>query len=232
MRPGFLAATACIAVAGCEPLVAGLDLRRCKPAPGTTGTPSTIAEAVELANGLPFPVTAECFVEALDRPLAIAPTASTSSAQPAAGRRSPRVLIWPTDDFIVTVALDGAGRNLIEFGQFVAEDRSIKGELEFPLAEPATTAQALQRVRNPEYPNITTCFVCHDDERDEPSVPGGRSSEALRPFERTLVDLQDLPRLRDECDWTAEPDRCRYLHALVDPGPLTARPFDPTWSRL
>ena len=231
MRPGLLA-TVALAIAGCEPLLADLDLRRCKPAEGTTGSPSTIAEAVDLANGLPFPVTAECFVEALDRPLSLAATASTSSAQPAAGRRSTRVLIWPTEDFIVTGALDGDGRNLVEFGQFVDDDRSIKGELEFPITEPVTTARALRRVRNPEFPNITTCFVCHDDERDEPSVPGGRSSLALRPFERTLVELDELPKLRDECDPATEPDRCRYLRALVDHGPLQARAFDPTWSRL
>lgn len=223
---------AVLVLAGCEPLVADLDLRRCKPGDDATGSPSSIQEAVQLANSLPFPVTAECFVEALDRPLSLAATASTSSAQPAAGRRSPRVLLWPTEDLIVTVALDGPGRDLVEFGQFVTKDRSIKGELEFPLTEPVSTARALRRVRNPEFPNITTCFVCHDDERDEPSVPGGRSSEALRPFPKTLLDLDDLPRLRDACDPETELARCRYLHALVDHGPLEHHEFDPSWLRL
>jgi len=106
------------------------------------GSPGTIEEAVALANGLPFPVTAECYVEALDRPLRIEATKSRTSLQKAEGERSPRVFLWSAD-----------------------------------------SATALDRVRNPEFPRITRCFVCHDHEEDEPSVPGGRSSLALRPRE-------------------------------------------------
>lgn len=222
-----------IAASACDPapqrgevLQATVDPRRCKPEAGTTGSPSTIEEAVALANGLPFPVTAECFVEALDRPLRLEATESQASVQPAVGARSPRVFVWSTDSLVMALAVDGPGRNLIEFGQFVSRRRSVKGELEFPLSAPVTTATALQRVRNVEYPRITSCFVCHDSERDESSVPGGRSSLAIRPRPSTLVDIASLVDQHARCDPKTEAARCRWLEAIVGHGPVEHRPFD------
>jgi len=203
-----------------------VDTRRCKPAPGTTGSPTTIAQAVALANGLPFPVTAECYVEALDRPLRAEATTSRSSRQPAVDERSPRVFLWGSDTFVTTVVLGGEGRNLIEFGQFTTPRRSVKGELEFPLTEPISSATAFDQVRNLEHPTITRCFVCHDAERDEPGIPGGRSSLALRPRPSSVVDVASLSKERDLCDPTAEPDRCRWLEALAGHGPIEHQPFD------
>lgn len=205
---------------------APLDPRRCRPAPGTTGSPATLAEAVALANGLPFPVTAECYVEALDRPLRVEATRSRDSLQPAEGERSPRVFIWGADSLVTSIVLDGPGRELIEFGQFVGPRRTIKGELEFPLTAPVSTAAALDRVRNREYPRITRCFVCHDREEDEPGVPGGRSSLALRPRASTLVELATLRAELDRCDHAREPARCRFLAALFGHGPVERRGFD------
>ncbi len=204
-----------------------VDARRCKPGPGATGSPRSIEEAVALANTLPFPVTAECLVEALDRPLRIEASNSRLSVQPAAGDRSPRVFVWTDDRLVMTIAVDGEGRDLVEFGQFVTPRRAIKGELEFPLTEPATLADALARVRNPDYPNITSCFVCHDRERDEPSIPGARSSLALRPKPSSLVPVEALRGERAACDDAAEPARCRWLEALFAHGPVEHRPFDP-----
>jgi len=202
------------------------DLRRCKPAPGTTGSPGTIAEAVALANGLPFPVSAECFVEALDRPLRVEAVNSQESLQRAPGARSPRVFIWSAESLVISVVLDGPERDLVEFGHFVAPDRTIKAELDFPLVAPVAMATALERVRNPEHPRITRCFVCHDREEDEPGVPGGRSSLALRPRASTLVDLAALRAEHDRCDRDREPARCRWLAALFTHGPVERRPFD------
>lgn len=205
---------------------APVDDRRCKPAPGTTGSPRTIEEAVALANGLPFPVTAECYVEALDRPLQIEATKSRTSLQRAEGERSPRVFLWGADSLVTSIVLDGPARDLIEFGQFVGPRRTIKGELEFPLAAPVSVAAALDRVRNREYPRITRCFVCHDREEDEPGVPGGRSSLALRPRPATLVDVATLRGELERCDREAEPARCRWLEALFGHGDVVRRAFD------
>lgn len=204
------------------------DPRRCTPAPGTTGSPATIEEAVALANGLPFPVTAECFVEALDRPLGLEATKSRLSLQKAEGERSPRVFLWSSDSLVISIVLDGPARDLVEFGQFVGAQRTVKGELEFPLVAPVSTATALARVRNPEHPRITRCFVCHEREEDEPSAPGGRSSLALRPRTSSLVELASLRVEHERCDRAAEAARCRWLDAIFGHGPVERRPFDPT----
>ncbi|MCA9657879.1 MAG: hypothetical protein KC486_06005 [Myxococcales bacterium] len=203
-----------------------VDDRRCKPAPGTSGAPKTIDEAIALANGLPFPVTAECFVEALDRPLQIEATKSERSLQKAVGARSPRVFIWGADTLVMSIVLDGDGRDLIEFGQFITPKRSIKAELKFPLAAPVTAKTAYDRVRNPEHPNITVCFVCHDREKDVPELPGARSSLALRPRPSTIVAVDSLRAEYESCDRAAEPARCAYLEALMSHGPVEHRAFD------
>ena len=90
----------------------------------------------------------------------------------------------------------------------------------------ATVKDALDQVRNPEHPRITRCFVCHDQERDEPTIPGARSSLALRPSPSKLVELADLRREHERCDEAAEPARCRWLAALFGHGPVEHRPFD------
>ena len=202
------------------------DLRRCKQAPGTTGSPNTIAEAIALANGLPQPATAACFLEALDRPLRVEATKSLASAQPAAGARSPRLFLFTGHDLVITAAIDGEGRNLIEFGEKRSPRRSIKGELEFPLRGTLAEDAAYTRIQNPEHDNITTCFVCHDSERDEPDYPGARSSLVLRPRTKSIVPIQTLRRELDGCDWDEEAERCAMLQAVVVWGPLEHHPFD------
>jgi len=222
-----------VLVLGCdvEPALAhaglvDLDLRRCRPAPGTTGSPRTIAEAVALANALPQPATAACFLEALDRPLVIEASKSLASAQPAKGARSPRLFLFMGESLVITAALDGEGQHLIEFGETVSPRRSVKGEIAFPLTGSLSDDAPYARVRNPEHGNISTCFVCHDAERDEPGYPGGRSSLIVRPRTKSLVPVQTLATEYAACDWSREPDRCAMLQAIVLWGPLEHRPFE------
>lgn len=228
-----LSAALLLALVACDPQpidaevgIVQFDLRRCKPAPGTTGSPNTIAEAIALANGLPQPATAACFLEALDRPLQIEATKSLASAQPAAGARSPRLFLFTGDDLVITAAIDGEGRNLIEFGEKLSPRRSVKGEIEFPLQGALTDDAPFTRIRNPEHDNITTCFVCHDSERDEADFPNARSSLVLRPRTKSIVPIESLQAELDACDWDEETERCAMLQSVVAWGPLEHRAFD------
>ncbi len=232
-RIGTLAFATIVAAGGCtrEPTSAGrafrgLDLRRCKPAPGTTGSPNSVDEAIALLNGLSFPVTAACFIEALDRPLRIEASKSRASAQPANGARSPRLFVFSGDALVITAALEGEGRDLIEFGEHVCATRSVKAELAFPLSAPVPRSAAFDRIRNEEHGNITTCFVCHDAERDEPGFPGGRSSLVMRPRTKSLIPIDALQAAYETCAWSAEPGRCAMLEAVVAWGPLEHHGFD------
>ncbi len=220
---------------GCDPqpkpsaatsAFASIDLRRCRPAPGTTGSPQTIAEAIALADGLPQPASAACFLEALDRPLKVEATKSFASAQPAKGPRSPRLFFFTGETLVITAAIDGEGQHLIEFGETISPGRSVKGELAFPLTASLTDDAPYTRIRNPEHGDITTCFVCHDSERDEEGFPNGRSSLALRPRTKSLVPIESLQTEFQSCDYEKEPKRCAMLQAVVAWGPLEHHPFD------
>ncbi len=234
MRASGMAVFVLAGVLGCDPVpatadraFAQLDLRRCQPGPGASGSPQTIAEAIALANSLPQPATAACFLEALDRPLHLEASKSKASMQPASGARSPRLFIFSGEAMVITAVIDGEGQDLIEFGETVSPGRTIKGELEFPLDATVSDDGAYVRIRNPEHGNITTCFVCHDAERDEPGFPGARSSLAMRPRTKSLVPVQSLRTELERCDWAAEEKRCLMLQAVAGWGPLEHRAFEP-----
>ncbi|MBV1860387.1 MAG: hypothetical protein KUG77_18385 [Nannocystaceae bacterium] len=233
MRASSIGAVLLLGLVGCDPapsttteFFGELDLRRCKPGPGASGSPQSIAEAIVLANSLPHPTTAACFLEALDRPLHIEASKSKASRQPADGARSPRLFIFSGDALVITAVLGGDGQDLIEFGESVAPGRTVKGELEFPLAATLDEDAAYARIRNPEHGNITSCLVCHDAERDEPGFPGARSSLALRPRTKSLVPIESLSTELTRCDWATQEKRCAMLHAVAGWGPLEHQAFE------
>lgn len=198
------------------------DTRRCRPGPGATGSPRSIDEALTLANSLPLPVTAECFVESLDRPLRLEASRSIFSAQPAVGARSPRLFLF-FEPLIITIVPDGVGRELIEFGELVSETRSLKGEIPFPLTERLGPEAPYEQVLFRD--DLTVCAFCHADEVPSSLAEGGFESVALRPGESTIIPIDFLLEQQRTCDREAEPERCAYLDAIVKPGPLEHHPF-------
>lgn len=197
---------------------------RCAPAPGTTGHPASIAETVDLVNGLPKPVSLACFLEALERPLRVVATQSVFSAQPATGRRSPRIFLFG-EGIIVSIVPEGSTRNLLEMGQATSPGNSIKAELEFPITETITLATAFERL---PLDDITTCGVCHDGRVPALGIEGAFESEVLRPEDRELVPLGELEDEARRCDAAVEPERCAMLGALFQHGEVIAAEFPRT----
>lgn len=200
-------------------LAAGSE--RCQPAPGTTGSPSSIAETVDLVNGLPKPVSLACFLEALERPLRLVATQSFFSAQPAMGRRSPRIFLF-IDGIIHSIVPEGSASNLLEMGEATRPGQSIKAELEFPIAASITLETAFERL---PLDNITTCGVCHDGRVPVLGIEGAVESEVLRPADRELVPLAELAAEAQSCDAELEPERCALLGALFQHGEVVAAEF-------
>ena len=196
----------------------------CAPAPGTTGSPSSIAETVELVNGLPKPVSVPCFVEALERPLRLVATRSVFSAQPAVGRRSPRILLF-MEGIIHSIVPEGDSSNLLEMGQATSPGSSIKAELEFPITENITLATAFERL---PFDDITTCGVCHDGRVPALGIEGAFESEVLRPLDRELIPLAELEDEARRCDAALEPERCAMLDALFQHGEVLPTEFAPS----
>jgi hypothetical protein len=197
------------------------ELEPCAPAPGTTGRPSSIAETVDLVNGLPKPASLACFLEALERPLRLVATRSFFSAQPAMGSRSPRIFLF-TDGIIQSIVPEGSARNLLEMGEATSPASSIKAELEFPIAEPITLATAFERL---PLDGITTCGVCHNGHVPVLGIEGAFESEVLRPADQELVPLAELEDEARRCDGEIEPERCAMLGALFQHGEVIATEF-------
>jgi hypothetical protein len=203
---------------------------RCSPAEGTTGSPSSIHEVLDLINGLPHPVELPCFLESLDRPLALNANFNTQSAQPALGKRSPRIFILPNEPFSMSLV---PGEPTLEFGERDASALvSVKGELHFPIEGQLIPEDAFVRLAPDEATGLTldegtSCGVCHDNEKPAPGYPfrGAFSSARLRPAPFFFVEVAAIRQELESCEAALEPERCALLHAMFDHGEVVQAPF-------
>lgn len=207
-------------------------LARCRAPDGAPTRPATIAEVMSLVNAMPQPLSLACLLETLDRPLDLSASRSLFSFQPAAGSRSPRIFIYTGTEsrpLVWTLVPEGDGAKLIEFGQFLDETRSLKGEIEFPVAAALDGGSPFTRIRDKERAGSragTTCRGCHADEVNAPEFHADAFvSAALRPDDRSLLPLENLRQEHKVCDKAAEPDRCAMLSALFDHGVVREKPF-------
>lgn len=190
----------------------------CRPALGVSGAPQTISEAIILLNTLPKPVTLACFLEALDRPLSLYMTQSNDSLQPSPGARSPRTFIV-NGALAMSIVLDGAARETLEFGFRPEPGRSIKAEIEFPLTRDVSESSLFERVQVTE--TTTACGACHVGEALEefPGFPNGVFvSDVLVPFDLDEVSIESMQAETDACDPAVESFRCGLLSALFERG--------------
>lgn len=197
-------------------------------APAGMSAARSISETVVLLNAMPKPVTLPCFLETLPRPLDVHATMSVFSAQPASGRRSPRLFLF-VDPLILSVVPDGTGSNLLEFGELRSETRSLKAEIEFPVLGELRSEEPFERVVFNE--RGTSCSFCHQQE--EPAgVTGadGFVSQALRPRSEDRVPLTELRAEFVACDAALEPERCALLKSLFAERDVVERDFPATMS--
>lgn len=204
---------------------------RCAPGDGATGSPRTIHEALHLINSLPHPVDLPCFLESLDRPLSVNATANTQSAQPAQGKRSPRVFLLLNDSLRISVV---PGGDTLEFGEVDQADPtfSVKGEVHFPVEGDLSPEDAFSRLTPAASTGLTldegtSCGLCHDNERSSPDYPirGAFASAIVRPQPFFAVSVDSLEQETQDCDAAAEPARCAALRVLFEPGDAIDSPF-------
>lgn len=196
----------------------------CTAPAGVSASPHTIADAVALINALPKPLTLTCYLQALARPLEMSATTSVFSAQPAQGRRSPRIFLFLDPD-IVSVVPDGDGAALLELGEEQPDFRSLKGQITFPVLAPLTPTAPFEGLMYND--RLSTCGLCHASEQQDSGVSGIRAfiSESLRPRQAELVSADELRQQLASCDRTVELGRCEILDGLLGWGSVTDRVF-------
>jgi hypothetical protein len=183
-----------------------------------TAVPKTVGDVVDHVNALAGPVSLPCLLESLPRPLALHATRSVFSAQPAVGKRSPRIFLF-FDRLVLSVALAGMGKDLLEFGEARTENRSLKAEIEFPVTEPLTHEAPYTRILYKE--GQTNCAFCHSAESPDESIEFASAfvSAAYRPSRgQDYVSVAELAVELQQCDSADEPERCEMLQSLFARG--------------
>lgn len=188
-------------------------LAGCAPGPRLT----TISDVVARANALPD-VGPSCLLASLARPLEVVTSLGATSAQPAEGPESPRLLIVEPE-LVLTFVPAGEGAPLVELGEFVEPARTLKGELQLPRQGVLAGTAPFDRVRFSS--PATTCGLCHRDERPSGDTPGGYVSAAYRPLPNLTRSVSTLEVAHEHCAATTDrSERCLMLHALFDFGPV------------
>lgn len=183
----------------------------CTLATATLRAPRTINEATRLINALPKPLTLPCFLENLPRPLNVYAINTSFSAQPAGGADNPRVLIM-TGDLVLTVSPTGAGKNLLEFGQLLNLNETIKGELTFPVTSVLPTSAPYDQILDT---GGTSCRLCHAGERGMAGLGGNAYASGLvRPNAFYRENSTRLRTVAVQCDKSADPYRCEMMNSI------------------
>ena len=216
------------------------ELLGCEASTRAVSRPQTIAEAVSAINAMPRPVSLDCFLARLERPLRLNATDSIISFQPAVGAASPRMFLFegqprPSDApalLIMSVAVGGSGQALLELAEEVAPARTVKAEIEFPVTEPLELSDPFTRI---EEQGGTSCGLCHAPEEPSALYPNAYESAGLAFPERQRVSLSFVQLQYDACLAVAPESldaRCRRLIALFDYGATEEVDFPSSFGTL
>jgi hypothetical protein len=190
----------------------------CPIAPAGMNHLETIDDTIALINSLPKPLTLDCFIENLEKPLSVHAVNNANSAQPAVNAHNPRILILK-DPLILTVIPAGAGRQLLEMGEIVSASQSVKAELEFPIVGEIVSEDAFSRMAA-TVGGGSDCRFCHAGE----SAAGAGfptnafKNDIVRPSEAVRITSSVLRREATSCDPSVDAYRCAILKAVFIDG--------------
>lgn len=216
-----------IGYTNCSPFNAGDELAGgvmsssgapCPVAPASLKRPTRIQGAIDLINALGKPLTLDCFVANLEKPLGVYAVDNKFSAQPSAGPKSPRILIvsYP---LVMTVVPAGEGRFLLEMSELVDAVQSVKAEIQFPIARELVTEDAFSHLVTTGL-GQTDCRFCHQNEGPAGgSFPlDARKSDIVRPDSFSRISSASLFQEAQLCKPSLEPYRCAMLRAIYVTG--------------
>jgi hypothetical protein len=197
-----------------------LSLDNCSQVHESFRSPTTFEGVVTLINKLPKPVSVNCFLYNYDHPLNIFAVDNELNAQPSGGPDSPRIFII-MDDFTVSVVPAGSGKDNIEFSKIVTEEKSIKGDLHFPIQQPIEYDDIFSGIVN-ETNDGTVCRLCHGQESQHLGL--SYSSNIIAPDENLRITKEDLRDEIRKCR-TETTSRCTMINYIYSAGEVD----DVTW---
>ncbi|MEZ4870680.1 MAG: hypothetical protein R2827_00250 [Bdellovibrionales bacterium] len=191
----------------------------CPQAPDEFRNPTEFQHMIDLINVLPKPLSLECFLANFDPPMNLLAVNSVSSAQPAEGPEQPRILIV-RDQFIVTIVPTSNTNPLVEFSRVIGSNRSVKGELQFPISDSIAETAAFDRIRTTfnGQPG-TSCRFCHKNEVEQPD--GSIASDIVDPLPSQIIKANYMQSILENCDEQSTPNKCRILKAVYGRGPVS-----------
>lgn len=205
-----------------DPIV--FEAGRTCTAPEGMGRPTTIKAVLDLIDALPRPVTVECFIDSLDRPLAMVGSTSVFSAQPAFSDEAPRIFAV-NDTLIISWVPDGDGGKLLEFAEERPFSRSVKAEVVMPVEGEFKYSDAFDHLIQDDQAT-STCGICHGQETRAMDIDYGVAFEslALRPRDLDQVNVTRMRELKEACDPAQTPQRCKIWNAMFR-GPVEDTDF-------
>ncbi len=176
--------------------------------------PGSISQFAVWLASLPKPLSLDCVLELLPKPLALAATTSTISVQPALGLASPRFFVF-IDNLILAIVPSEEAEVLLELSELKDSNQiSLKAEFVFPLADNQQLTDPFAGILN-NNSNGTVCAGCHGTEQAAPEYgPSAYSSVALKPFQGDIVDRFQLDAISRSCEAGNLTQRCRLIRAL------------------
>lgn len=181
-------------------------------------TPNSIGDVINLVNALPKPLTIDCFLISLKKPLKVMAVNNTFSAQPAVKNESPRIFIV-NSRLSISVVPAGIGRYLVEMSEPTSATSSFKAEIEFPVQQTMDPYLPFSRIVDKMTGN-SQCVMCHRNEEKKlyPGVGYGFNSDIVRPNEYQRIFSLYLRNQAYMCDPKTDKFRCDMLNAIFTTG--------------
>lgn len=198
----------------------------CKPVAAPLGTPNSLNETIQLINALPKPLTLDCFLKSLQRPLKIMAVNNASSAQPAVGNESPRIFIL-NSRLALSVVPAGPGRFLLEMSEPSTSTLSWKAELEFPITSQIDPYLMFDEIVDRASPggSSSRCTFCHANEtrQNYQGIGFGFVSNTVRPNEVQRVLSLYLRNQAYICNPSQNKYRCDILQSIFSSDATSAQ---------
>ena len=183
--------------------------------------PKSIDQAISLINALPKPLTIDCFISALQKPLSTYAVNNQFSAQPAVDVDNPRIFVI-NGNFLMSFAPAGIGAKLLEMSEVVSVASSVKGEVVFPVMANLPVDAPYSHIIS-TIGGGTSCRGCHSGETSYPLISSGPAYESgyVKPDPLKKISLVYMQYQSRRCGSSTD-SRCKMLRAIFQDNTIDA----------